>query len=55
MSNAKPNPMTRQAASRIASHESRTNQGRIQPGGFASRADAVVQRTAAQVQPTKTK
>lgn len=55
MSKAKSNPMTRQAASRIASQESRTNQGRILPGGFASRVDAVVQRTAPHVQPAKTK
>jgi hypothetical protein len=55
MNKAKSNPMTREAASRIASHESRTNQGRILPGGFASRVDAVVQRTAVKVPPAKAK
>jgi hypothetical protein len=55
MNKAKSNRMTREAASRIASHESRTNQGRILPGGFASRVDAVVQRAAAKVPPAKAK
>lgn len=55
MNKVKSNPMTREAVRRIASNESHTNQGKILPGGFASRVDAVVQRTTAQVPPPKTK
>ena len=43
---SKSTPMTRQAASRIASSASKQHGGQIPPNSFASRADAVVQRTA---------
>ena len=48
MSKSKANPMTREAASRIASATSKNNDGRIPARSFATRADRVVQhRTAA--------
>jgi hypothetical protein len=47
MKSSKSTPMTRQAASRIASVASRQNHGQIPPRSFASRADATAQRQAA--------
>ena len=47
MSKAKSTPMTREAASRIAKSTTHQHGGQIPANSFASRADAVVQRTAA--------
>lgn len=46
MSKAKSTPMTREAASRIAKSTAHQHGGQIPANSFASRADAVVQRTA---------
>lgn len=47
MSKAKSTPMTREAASRIASSSAKQHGGQIPPRSFASRADAAAQRAAA--------
>lgn len=44
MSKGKSTPMTREAASRIASATATKNDGKIPPKSFASRADTTVQR-----------
>jgi hypothetical protein len=44
MTQPKPTPMTREAADRIRSHESKENAGKIRPGGFGTRADRAVQQ-----------
>lgn len=44
MSKGKYTPMTREAASRIASATATKNGGKISPKSFVSRADATVQR-----------
>ncbi|CAM4377319.1 hypothetical protein COAQ111491_20450 [Comamonas aquatilis] len=49
MNKGKFSPMTREAASRIASTTAKKTGGKIPPKSFASRADATVQR--AQVLP----
>jgi len=54
MSKAKSSPMTRDAASRIASTTSKKNGGMIPAGSFASKADATVQQSQAAPQTTKT-
>ena len=51
----KSSPMTRQAASRIASATSKANNGKIPAGSVASRADATVQRQQAASNAGKTK
>ena len=53
MSKRKSTPMTREAASRIASATSRNSGGAIPAGSFGSRADATVQRSQAAQQPPK--
>lgn len=40
----KSTPMTRQAASRIASAESKANGGKLPPASFGTRTDRVVQQ-----------
>lgn len=47
MSKAKATPMSRPAASRIASAAAKSNAGQIPAKSFASRADATVQSAAA--------
>ena len=47
MSKSKSNPMTRDAADRIASATAKKNDGKIPAKSFASHADATVQRKAA--------
>lgn len=44
MSNRKPTPMTRDAASRIMRIETKVNQGRTPPKSFSTRADAGLQK-----------
>lgn len=46
MAKSSSTPMSRPAASRIASAQSRTHGGQIPAGSFASRADATAQRNA---------
>jgi hypothetical protein len=53
MSKGKSSPMTRDAASRIASAASKQNGGMIPARSFASKADATVQRSQAAQQPAK--
>lgn len=53
MSKGKSTPMTREAASRIASATATKNGGKIPPKSFASRADATVQRALASPVPGK--
>lgn len=44
MSQPKRNPMTREAADRIRSHEAKGNNGKIPAGGFGAVADRIVQQ-----------
>lgn len=53
MSKGKSTPMTREAASRIASATAGKNGGKIPARSFATRADATVQHTQAVTQPAK--
>lgn len=53
MSKAKFSPMTRNAASRIASATAAKNGGQIPAKGFATRADATVQRAQTMTAPAK--
>lgn len=53
MSKGTSRPMTREAASRIASATSKNSGGAIPAGSFGSRADARVQRSQAAKQPPK--
>ncbi len=53
MSKGKSTPMTREAASRIASTTAGRNGGKIPARSFATRADATVQHTQAMTQLAK--
>ena len=53
MSKGKPTPMTREAASRIATAVAKQNGGKIPPNNFAGRADAAVQRAQTNPVPVK--
>ena len=51
MSNRKPTPITREAASRIMSAESKVNQGRTPAKSFSTRVDAGLQKREAAAAP----
>ena len=54
MSKGKSTPMTREAASRIATAVAKQNGGKIPPNNFAGRADAAVQRAQTKPAPVQT-